>query len=60
LIYFSCEEKAEFVYQGLFKKIQKFLLYTRRAKERIFYAEWDKKDSRWTFNDDNCSAKLNF
>lgn len=25
-----------------------------------FKAEWDKKDSRWTFNDDNCSAKPNF
>ena len=25
-----------------------------------FKAKWDKKDSGWTFNDDNCSAKLNF
>ncbi|WP_253824198.1 toxin TcdB middle/N-terminal domain-containing protein [Treponema sp. OMZ 906] len=25
-----------------------------------FKAEWDKKGSGWTFNDDNCSAKLNF
>ena len=25
-----------------------------------FKAKWDKKGSGWTFNDDNCSAKLNF